>query len=364
MRAGDEFLIENRLREDRALHGLMKGSLFALDRMLQAYATRFPCFTDHSLLHSMNVLRYCNEILGVDGVNDMNAGECYVLVMSCYLHDIGMAIGDRDYAALVDDVVPRDWWDAHPDAGEPEAIRAFHHEFSGRQIRKYAALFEIPDAYVFPMVQVSRGHRKTDLMDSAEYPTLILAPRLGAMGVWLSLPIGLIITLGVSVVHAVIRNGHWPRSLEEWLMLPADFGTSERLVLTLRSMEDVTRTSARVQAFCSDHGIDRKAGFHAGLCLEEIAGNIVRHGFSADRRRHEIEVRVVLKKADVMLRIKDDCIAFNPREWVEMAAGSDPLANVGIRLVYKLAEDVSYQNLLGLNVLTINMNEAPAASEG
>ena len=43
MRAGDEFLIENRLREDRALHGLMKGSLFALDRMLQAYATRFPC---------------------------------------------------------------------------------------------------------------------------------------------------------------------------------------------------------------------------------------------------------------------------------------------------------------------------------
>lgn len=73
--------------------------------------------TDHSLLHSMNVLRYCNEILGVDGVNDMNAGECYVLVMSCYLHDIGMAIGDRDYAALVDDVVPRDWRDAHPDAG-------------------------------------------------------------------------------------------------------------------------------------------------------------------------------------------------------------------------------------------------------
>ena len=65
-----------------------------------------------------------------------------------------------------------------------------------------------------------------------------------------------------------------------------------------------------------------------------------------------------------MLRIKDDCIAFNPQEWVEMAAGSDPLANVSIRLVYKLAEDVSYQNLLGLNVLTINMNEAPAASEG
>ncbi len=197
----------------------------------------------------------------------------------------------------------------------------------------------------------------TDGFFSMVIPALLLAPRLGAMGVWLSLPIGLVITLGVSVVHAVVRNGHWPRNLEEWLMLPADFGTSERLVLTLRSMEDVTRTSARVQAFCDGHGIDRKTGFHAGLCLEEIAGNIVRHGFSADHMRHEIEVRVVLKKADVMLRIKDDCIAFNPQEWVEMAAGSDPLANVGIRLVYRLAEDVSYQNLLGLNVLTISVND-------
>ncbi len=190
MRAADEFWIENRLREDTTLHGLMKGSLFALDRMLQAYATRFPSFTDHSLLHSMNVLRYCNEILGGDGVNAMNAGECYVLVMSCYLHDIGMAIGDRDYAALVDDIVPRGWWDAHPDAGESDVVRAFHHEFSGRLIVKYAALFEIPEAYVFPIVQVSRGHRKTDLTDSAEYPTLPSAQgplRLGALGAVLRL---------------------------------------------------------------------------------------------------------------------------------------------------------------------------------
>jgi hypothetical protein len=29
--------------------------------------------------------------------------------------------------------------------------------------------------------------------------------------------------------------------------------------------------------------------------------------------------------------------------------------NVGIRLVYRIAKDVSYQNLLGLNVLTIRM---------
>lgn len=27
----------------------------------------------------------------------MNAYECYVLLMSCYLHDIGMGINEKDY---------------------------------------------------------------------------------------------------------------------------------------------------------------------------------------------------------------------------------------------------------------------------
>ena len=33
----------------------------------------------------------------------------------------------------------------------------------------------------------------------------------------------------------------------------------------------------------------------------------------------------------------------------------DPCTNIGIRLVYGLADKVDYQNLLGLNVLTIKM---------
>ena len=35
--------------------------------------------------------------------------------------------------------------------------------------------------------------------------------------------------------------------------------------------------------------------------------------------------------------------------------GEDPLRNVGIRLVFRMAGDVQYQNILGLNVLTIRI---------
>ena len=53
-----------------------------------------------------------------------------------------------------------------------------------------------------------------------------------------------------------------------------------------------------MQSFCREHGVDMRRSYLAGLALEEMAGNIVAHGF-------------------------------------------------------RTASDVRYQNILGLNVLTI-----------
>ena len=140
-------------------------------------------------------------------------------------------------------------------------------------------------------------------------------------------------------------------------MMPEDFGTGNHLVLHLRKMEDLTRTAETVQGFCGENGLAGRTGAHAGLCLEEIAGNIMQHGFHADKRQHDIELRVVLRGERVVLRIKDDCIPFDPNEWYSMTSVSkdDPFRNVGIRLVYAIAREVEYQNLLGLNVLTIQL---------
>ena len=35
---------------------------------------------------------------------------------------------------------------------------------------------------------------------------------------------------------------------------------------------------------------------------------------------------------------------------------NDPMKNIGIRLVTKLADETAYQNLLGLNVFTVRIN--------
>ena len=190
-------------------------------------------------------------------------------------------------------------------------------------------------------------------------PAILLAPGIGALGVWLSFPIGIVITLICSGLYSVIRIRRWPRSLEEWLMLPPEFGTGKRLVMELHSMEDVVQTSERAQTFCNDNGISAKAGAYTGLCLEELAGNIVNHGFQADRKPHTVEAGIVLRSdGKVVLRIKDDCIPFNPQECYEMTSYAfDPFSNVGIRLVYGVADEVNYQNMLGLNVLTVLLSD-------
>ena len=172
MDTSSEYLIEMKLRGDPELYKAMRSSLFAIERMLDSFSMRFPTYTDHSILHSMNVLKYCNCIIGTRGAARLSAEECYVLVMSCYLHDIGMSILDRDYNAFFGQIVSREWLDAHPGIQEDEIVRTFHHEFSGCIIRKYAELFEIPEEYLFPIIQTSRGHRKTDLFDEQEYPLL------------------------------------------------------------------------------------------------------------------------------------------------------------------------------------------------
>jgi len=84
-----------------------------------------------------------------------------------------------------------------------------------------------------------------------------------------------------------------------------------------------------------------------------MAGNVVRHGFRADSKSHQVIVSVILKNDSLLLRIKDDCIPFDPKERASQFSDESPEKNIGIRMVMKLADDVTYQNLLGLNVLTI-----------
>ncbi len=185
----------------------------------------------------------------------------------------------------------------------------------------------------------------------------LLVPAMKMNGVYLANILNGIVCVLLFVVYAIIRLKRFPRNMEELMVIPADFGVAdhERMDLTVRRMEEVTTVSERVAEFCRERGIDERRSYFAGLFLEEMAGNVVGHGFRKDKKDHTVDIRVVHKGEDVILRIKDDCIPFDPKERMNMVTDEDPFRNIGIRMVYNSAAEVTYQNILGLNVLMIRI---------
>ena len=143
------------------------------------------------------------------------------------------------------------------------------------------------------------------------------------------------------------------------MFLAPGFGAKDedRLKLSITQMNDVTKTAVQVQAFCKSRGTSQRIAYFSALCLDEMAANVVAQGFQADRKTHMIDCRVVYVKDHILLRIKDDCIPFDPMECAKLVSPEDPLQNIGIRMVYRIAKEISYQNLLGLNVLTIHLTD-------
>ncbi len=196
-----------------------------------------------------------------------------------------------------------------------------------------------------------------DGLFSVIIPAIILAPILGALGVWLSTPIGIVISAVVYPIYAMIYWKRVPRNADEWLLFKDDFGVpdEDRLVLRIKDKDDVSTTSQKVQEFCTDKGFDKKKAYYSALCLEEMTRNVVEHGFSMDDKAHFLEARVVKKGSTIILRIKDDCKSFDPVDMAGHLNSEDITKNIGIRMVMKLASSANYQNLLGLNVLTIEI---------
>lgn len=170
----NNFEIEKKLEElSPNLHNRFRQSISTLNVTLNNFNKVFPTYTDHSMFHSLDVLELCNALVG-DNISKLNADECYVLCMSAYMHDIGMGINKKDFVEFTDLLGLNDNLDSNHDI-DSDMLRKYHNEYSGCFINKYAEIYEIPtEEHKFAIIQVSRGHRKTDLFDYEEYPDLKL----------------------------------------------------------------------------------------------------------------------------------------------------------------------------------------------
>jgi anti-sigma regulatory factor (Ser/Thr protein kinase) len=187
--------------------------------------------------------------------------------------------------------------------------------------------------------------------------SFILIPTMQMNGLYISNILNGVICAAVILVGAWISLKRFPRSLEDMMAIPDHIGVGpeKRMDISITRLEEVTDVSSRVGTFCQSRGIDARRSYFAALCMEEMTGNIVVHGFSKDKKQHSVDIRVVHKDDEIILRIRDNCTAFDPTEYHSLMKIDADGKNAGIQLVYGIAKEVKYQNLLGLNVLTMTI---------
>ena len=187
--------------------------------------------------------------------------------------------------------------------------------------------------------------------------TALFTPVMGLNGVYIANVLAGICCAIVVFGYSCFALRKLPSNMEELMAIPDEFGVPEedRLDIAVRSLEETVEVSRQVYRFCLEKGIDtQRAGF-AALAMEEMAGNIIVHGFVGDQKWQTVDLRIVYKNDDILIRFKDDCMPFDPQERQNMMTPEDSTKNIGIRLVFRIVKEQCYQNILGLNVLTIKL---------
>ena len=189
---------------------------------------------------------------------------------------------------------------------------------------------------------------------------LALSRLWGTTGAWLFYICGeWTALLGISLI-VWIRARRVRLDAGDYLLLLRDFGVPpegmlERDIQTLVEVGDAAREA---RAFCRNQGQGEAFCERVGLCVQQVAGNIVTHGFAGGAGRHLL-MRLQNKGDRWVLRFRDDCAAFDP---VRHAAQSPDKVGSGLRLMAELSDEIRYTYSLNLNNLTLVFHSAPEGS--
>lgn len=187
---------------------------------------------------------------------------------------------------------------------------------------------------------------------------VIFEPLLKINAIWLSYAAAEVLMIFTMVILSTIKNKHFPHHLSDLLILDKSFGyeKNDSLSISVTTVEEVCNVSKMVNDFAIERGADKKRAYMIGLCLEEMASNIVLHGFTKGKKngKYYIDIYVRYEDDKFYTRIRDNAPEFNPQRRLEKDK-DDPTKNMGIKMVNKLATNMYYQTTFGMNVLTIEL---------
>lgn len=221
----------------------------------------------------------------------------------------------------------------------------------------YLIVYSFED-YLYGVKKTLDSYLYTILVESlALVPAVYILVRLiGGQGARYATLISLVFIVLLTYIY-IKRQPHGKNFHDKRLLLEDGFGVEAGAELSLdaNSMFEVVGMSKLAGLFCKENGLSEKQGYYLSLCIEEMAGNIIEHGFN-DGKPHTINMRILAKKDEVILRLRDNCRPFDPIQRYEMTkSNNDPLSNIGIKMVVKMCKEIHYLSTFNTNNLIIKI---------
>ena len=182
----------------------------------------------------------------------------------------------------------------------------------------------------------------------------LLGTAFGAYGVLASFLVSDFLCLATVWAYYAIKTHRLVPTPEAYMALPENFHRSpgDVIILDVRDEEDVSLVAQQIQLFCKGHKIDRKIGYKAAVCFEELAVNTIRHGFPACKKNPGIDLRVVYNPDELIVRMQDNCPRFNVERQIAMTVsqgGTEVGEHLGLKLLGGMASDIKYVHSLETN---------------
>lgn len=140
-------------------------------------------------------------------------------------------------------------------------------------------------------------------------------------------------------------------------------GTGGRLEFSLANdLRGISSAAARIDAFCAAQGLSPGIRFDVTLAVDELVTNTIGYGYD-DGGEHSIDLVLRVEGDTLTVEIADDGRAFDPLQAVEPDLGASfedrARGGLGIYLVRKTMDSVTYRRQDGRNVVTLTKRTAP-----
>lgn len=205
--------------------------------------------------------------------------------------------------------------------------------------------------------KVAMGIAYSVVPDSIIYPLLLLVlmPKLGYTGIWLSLGGNGILFLLLMYLIRSLKNRTTKMTLDRMLCLDESIrdNVPKLDISIMATTEDTTAFLEQVHDFLKQEQVSERCAYITALCLEELAVDFVQHTQERQSKKGEIvDIKLFSDEDTLRLVIRNAAKPYDPLQFDHEIENEN---KIGVKLAQQVAQRIDYTYAFSLNIVTIDI---------